>query len=187
MKLPGPWEEGYVLDWHSVSSTFLGYEGSIPRFDTKYTELGKLVYQFKYRGDRAALSPIIETVERFVVGLKWSLHCVVPMPPSIKRKSQPVTELAREIAARFGVPAFDTAVVKVKTTPPMKNIEFPSERAEALQGAFRVNPDLVRGKRILLIDDLFEYGSTAGAVANLLLGEGEAAALYMLALTRKRT
>ena len=87
----------------------------------------------------------------------------------------------------MGVPVCDNAVVKVKTTPPMKNIEFPAERATMLQDAFRGEPDKTRGKRILLLDDLFEYGSTVGAVTNVLLTEGEAATVYMLTLTRKRT
>ena len=186
-KLPGPWSEGYVLDVHSLSSTFLGYEGSIPRFDTKYTELGELVYRFKYRSDGAALPAIIDTVERFIRQSKWEIECIVSVPPSIERKSQPVAEIARELSSRLGVPASDNAVVKVKATPPMKNIEFPVERATALRDAFRGDREKTRGKRILLFDDLFEYGSTVGAVTNVLLTQGEAAAVYMLALTRKRT
>ena len=187
MKLPGPWVEGYVLDLHSISSTFLGYDGSIPRFDTKYTELGELVNRLKYRGDSAAVPSLVDTAEQFIRGVKWTFDCIVAAPPSISRKLQPVTEVARELSSRLGVPVCDKAVVKVKTTPPMKNIEFPADRAKMLQGAFRGEPNEVRGKRVLLIDDLFEYGSTVGAVANVLLTEGEAVAVYLLALTRKRT
>jgi predicted amidophosphoribosyltransferase len=69
----------------------------------------------------------------------------------------------------------------------MKNIEFPTERATVLRDAFRGEPEKSGGRRILLLDDLFEYGSTVGAVTNVLLTEGEASAVYMLALTRKRT
>ena len=186
-RLLGPWTEGYVLDLHSISSTFLGYEGSIPRFDTKYTELGGLVHRFKYRGDRTALPPIVDTAEQFIKESNWQFDCIVGAPPSLKRKWQPVIEIAQELSTRLGVPVCDKAVAKVKKTPPMKNIEFPADRAKMLQDAFRSEPDEVRGKRILLVDDLFEYGSTLGAVANVLLTEGEAAAVYMLALTRKRT
>lgn len=187
MKLPVPWSEGYVLDLHSISSTFLGYDGSIPRFDTKYTELGGLVYRLKYRGDRAALPPIVDTVEQFIKGTNWKFDCIVGAPPSLSRNSQPVLEIAQELSARLGVPICDRAVVKVKVTPPMKNIEFPADRATILGDAFRSERDEVRGKRILLIDDLFESGSTLGAVAKVLLTEGEAAVVYMLVLTRKRT
>jgi competence protein ComFC len=187
IKLQGPWAEGYVLDLHSISSTFLGYDGSVPRFDTKYTELGDLVYRFKYRSDSAALPAIVDTVEQFIRESKWEFDCIVAAPPSIGRKSQPVAEIAQELSSRLGVPVCDNAVVKVKTTPPMKNIEFPAERATMLRDAFRGEPDKTREKRILLLDDLFEYGSTVGAVAKVLLTEGEAGAVYMLALTRKRT
>lgn len=187
MKLPGPWAEGYVLDWHSISSTFLGYDGSIPRFDTKYTELGELVYRFKYRGDRAALTLIAETAAHFLMESNWAFDCIVAVPPSIARKSQPVIEFAQELSSRLGIPVCEKGVVKVKTTPPMKNIEFPMDRAKMLQDAFQAEPYEIRGKRILLVDDLFEYGSTVGAVAKLLLTDGEAAIVYMLALTRKRT
>jgi len=187
MRLPGPWVEGYTLDLYSISSTFLGYDGSIPRFDTKYTEVGELVNRLKYRGDSAALPSLIDTAEQFVKGLNWTLDCIVPVPPSITRKSQPVAEIARELASRFGVPVCDNAVTKTKATPPMKAIDFPVDRANMLHNAFRAEPNEVRGKRILLLDDLFEYGSTVGAVTNVLLTDGRAVAVYLLALTRKRT
>jgi predicted amidophosphoribosyltransferase len=187
VKLPGPWVEGYVLDLHTVSCTFLGYDGSIPRFDTKYTELGELVYRFKYQGEKAALPPIVDTVEHFIRKLKWSFDFIVAAPPSIHRDPQPVTEIARELSSRLGVPVHDEAVLKVKTTPPMQHLEFPSDRAKMLEDAFRGEAKAVRGKRVLVVDDLFEYGSTVGAVAKVLVTEGEAAAVYMVALTRRRT
>ena len=187
MKLPAtPWVEGYVLDYHTVSSTPTG--DPYYRFDTKRTELGELLFRLKYRGGGSVvIADIVDTAEQFVGGWNPPINCVVPAPPSISRKSQPVTEVARELSSRFGVPVCDKAVVKVKTTPPMKTIEFPTDRANMLQGAFRGEPNEVRAKRVLLIDDLFEYGSTVGAVANVLLTEGEAVAVYLLALTRKRT
>jgi competence protein ComFC len=187
IKLPGPWVGGYALDLYSISSTFLGYDGSIPRFDTKYTEVGELVNRLKYRGDSAALPSLVDTAERFVKGLNWTFDCIVPVPPSVTRKTQPVSEIARGLASRFGVPVCDNAVVKTKATPPMKAIDFPVERANMLHNVFRAEPNEVRAKRVLLLDDLFEYGSTVGAVTNVLLTEGEAAAVYLLALTRKRT
>jgi predicted amidophosphoribosyltransferase len=78
-------------------------------------------------------------------------------------------------------------VVKTKATPPMKAIDFPVDRANMLHNAFRADPNKVQAKRVLLLDDLFEYGSTVGAVTNVLLTDGRAVAVYLLALTRKRT
>jgi len=101
MKLRGPWVEGYTLDLYSISSTFLGYDGSIPRFDTKYTEVGELVNRLKYRGDSAALPSLIDTAEQFVRGLNWTFDCIVPVPPSITRKSQPVAENRERACVSF--------------------------------------------------------------------------------------
>jgi competence protein ComFC len=45
-KLKGPWEDGYALDIHTISSEFIGHnEFGHPQFDTKRTEIGELLYR----------------------------------------------------------------------------------------------------------------------------------------------
>ncbi|MGH9740206.1 MAG: hypothetical protein ACRD4Q_16475 [Candidatus Acidiferrales bacterium] len=41
----GPWVDGFVLDYHTISSTPTG--DPYYRFDTKRTPLGELLYQTK--------------------------------------------------------------------------------------------------------------------------------------------
>ena len=60
------------------------------------------------------------------------------------------------------------------------------ERTTALQGAFKVNEKAVRGKRILLVDDLYRSGATASIVAKALIAGGSTT-VYMLAMTKTRT
>lgn len=37
MRISGAWREGYVLDYHTISSEFIGYnEFGKPMFDTRY-------------------------------------------------------------------------------------------------------------------------------------------------------
>jgi len=186
MKLPPrPWVEGNVLDYHTVSSTPTG--DPYYRFDTKRTELGELHFRLKYRaGGSAVVSDIVDTAEQFVVGWKPPIDCVVPAPPSLSRKTQPAVEVARELAARLRLPVFGGAVVKVKTTPQMKNIDDWSERQGVLAEAVQAGQDDVRGKSILLFDDLIESGSTLQRAAEVLLKDGGARAIYALALTRTR-
>jgi predicted amidophosphoribosyltransferase len=154
MKLPATaWVEGYVLDYHTVSSTPTG--DPYYRFDTKRTELGELL-------------------------------CVVPAPPSLARKTQPAVEVARELATRLRVPVFEDAVIKVKATPQMKNIDDWSERQRVLGEAIQAGPSDVKGKSILLFDDLIESGSTLRRAAEVLLKDGGARAIYALVLTRTK-
>ena len=60
MKIPGRWREGYVLDFHTLGSTYLGDdESGYPVFDTKRTELGDLLCRLKYRSDVAVLEDLV--------------------------------------------------------------------------------------------------------------------------------
>lgn len=185
MKLPPrPWVEGYVLDYHTVSSTPTG--DPYYRFDTKYTELGHRVYRFKYRGDRNLMGDIIDTAEEFIKGWKPPVDCVVPAPPSLNRGSQPVIELVRELATRLGLPSCEDAVAKVKATPAMKNIPDWSERQRALREAVQAGPGDVKSKSVLLFDDIIDSGSTLRRAAEVLLKDGGAQAVYALVLTRTK-
>ena len=184
MKLSGPWVEGYVLDFHSFSAT--PTDDPYYPYDMKYTELGRRVYRFKYRGDKTLMGDILDTAEEFIKGWKPPLEGVVPAPPSLSRGSQPVVELVRELATRLGLPSWEDAVVKVKATPAMKNIPDWSERQKVLGEAVQAGPGDVKGKCVLLLDDIIESGSTLQRAAEVLLKGGAVRAVYALALTRTR-
>ena len=183
MKLKGPWIDGYVLDFHSISSTPTG--DPYHPFDTKRTELGELVYRLKYRVDAGALADIVQIAGEFVK--KWNppVECIVPAPPSLQRKSQPVVEITRESAKYLDLITCENAVAKVHTTPQMKNVPV-WERQETLQEAIQPGHEVVEGKSVLLFDDLIESGSTLRRTAEVLMKDRGAASIYALVLTRTR-
>lgn len=185
MKLPAtPWVDGYVLDYHTISSTPTG--DPYYKFDTKRTELGELLYQVKYRGaSGTAVTDIVDTAEQFLQSWKPPIDGVVTVPPSLGRKTQPTVEIARELAKRLGVVLCENAVAKVKPTPPMKNIDDWSERQRVLAEAVQRGVTDVKGKSILLFDDLIQSGSTLRRAVEVLLNS-EAAAVYALVLTRTK-
>jgi predicted amidophosphoribosyltransferase len=186
MKLPpSPWVEGYVLDYHTVSSIPTG--DPYYRFDTKRTELGELLFRLKYRGGGdAVLGDIVDTAELFLREWKPQIDCVVSAPPSLTRKMQPAVEVARVLATRLNVPLCEDALAKTMETPQMKNIDDWSERQRLLAAAVQAGKDDVRGKSVLLLDDLIESGSTLRRAAEVLLKDGGAQALYALVLTRTK-
>lgn len=114
------------------------------------------------------------------------MDAIVPVPPSRKRAYQPVVEIAKAIGRLLSVPVDLAAIVKAKDTPELKNVFDFKERTTALQGAFKINEKAVRGKRILLVDDLYRSGATASIVAKALIAGG-ATSVYMLAMTKTRT
>lgn len=186
MKLPAqPWLEGYVLDYHTISSIPTG--DPYYRFDTKRSELGELLFRLKYRqGGDAVLTDIADTVVQFLATWKPPVNCIVPAPPSLTRPNQPIVAVARAVGTRLDLPVSEDAVVKVRVTPQMKNIDDWAERQKLLADAIQPGPGEVTGKIILLLDDLIESGSTLRRTAEVLLKQGCAHALYTLVLTRTK-
>jgi competence protein ComFC len=181
--IDGPWIEGFVLDRHVISSSPIGYVGEHMQFDTTRSLLGELVYQLKYRS--GSLDGIVETAVAFVTE-RWNglIDCVVPPPPSLHRTKQPAVLIASGVAASLGVPSLSAAAVKASATPQMKNVAL-HERGPLLSAAIQAGTDAVQGSRVLLIDDLWETGSTLRRVAEV-LGQMGATEVRALAMTRTK-
>lgn len=181
--LQGPWLEGFVLDRHVISSRPIGYLGEHMQFDTTRSPLGELVYQLKYRNGPP--DDIVETAVAFAQE-HWHgrVDCVVPPPPSLHRTKQPAVVIAQGIAGALGVPCLPSAAIKATPTEQMKNVAL-HERAPLLSAAIQAGTDSVRGLRVLLVDDLWETGSTLRRVAELLAQMG-ASEVRALAMTRTK-
>jgi ComF family protein len=78
--------------------------------------------------------------------------------------------VARELASRTGISADVTSLKRVKRTPPLKGMT-PLQRRKAVASAFASGDD-VRGKRVILVDDVLTTGSTANACARVLKRAG---------------
>ena len=82
--------------------------------------------------------------------------------------------LAREAAGIWGVRAEPT-LRKIRHTKAQSSLEDPALRTGNVKGAYAVpRPDRVRGRRLLLIDDVCTTGSTLSAAADALLEAGAA-------------
>ena len=155
------------------------------QFETIRSEIGELLYKLKNKGDQSVVPEIVAAA---VEALKPSLSkfdVVVPVPPSTQRTVQPVTLLADAIGKGLNIPVV-RAVTKVKETPQLKNIYDLDERAELLNGAFKVDQSIA-GKRVLLFDDLYRSGATMNAITEALIDDGKAADIMAFAITRTRS
>lgn len=192
MRIPGGWKEGYVLDYHTVSSQFLGHDQfGHPQFETKRSEIGELLYKLKYKLDQSAIESIVETAahfaKAFIKARSLSLDFIIPAPPSRERDFQPVFEIAKHLGATLGIPLLNDCINKIKDTPELKDVYDYEERTKLLEGAYSIAPDSMEGKNILLFDDLYRSGATLNAITSILYSTGKAANVYVLALTRTRS
>jgi ComF family protein len=91
--------------------------------------------------------------------------------------------IAAGLARTAGVQADAGLLQRTRRTPKLKGMS-PSERRRVVFGAFAVRPGReVKGRAIVLVDDVFTTGSTAEACARLLKRKG-AASVELLAWAR---
>ena len=191
-KIQGNWRAGYVLDFHTISSSPL-LDG---KFDTKRTEIGELVFQVKYRYDRSKIQPIAEIAAKFVREeftvndhpILPYLDAVIPTPPSeMNRPFQPVEEIASRIGQILDIPVISDYLSKVKGTIPLKNLEGEENRQEQLHSAFKVRDTSAKYRCVLLFDDIYRSGETLTEITNVLHKQGNISRVLVLTLTQTRT
>ena len=100
------------------------------------------------------------------------------VPVSRRRKYRrgfdQVELLVRHLGRELGVKPVST-LKKIRHTQPQSTLTDPSHRRANVLGAYQViDPQLVQGKRILLIDDVLTTGATASECAKTLLLAGAA-------------
>ncbi len=186
IEIGGRWKKGIALDFHTTSSTPIGEnQFGHMQFDTVRPPIAELLYRLKYRGDRASGDDIIETAAAFVAPHRSKFDLIVPVPPSTQRTVQPVLILANGISASLNLPLAN-CITTTRPTEQLKSISDQEERAKLLDGLYAINPELTRGKSILLFDDLFRSGSTMNAITDILLGQGQASTVQVLTITKTR-
>ena len=84
--------------------------------------------------------------------------------------------IARALAAETGLPMLVDALTRTRATPALKGMGK-AGRARAVKGAFAVPParrSSIAGRTILLVDNVYTSGATAGACARALKRAGAA-------------
>lgn len=102
--------------------------------------------------------------------------CIASVPMTRRAKSKRGYNqselLANALSKRLNIPALRGAIVKTKETPEQKTLNR-AERSKNLQRCFSVpKPDKIKGKHVLLVDDVLTTGATSDAVAAVLIKAG---------------
>lgn len=138
----------------------------------------RLVSSLKY-SDRTDLAvPMAHWMQRAGAELLADAEVIVPVPLHalrlFSRRFNQAAELSRHLSRRSGVAFRPLALARVKATRSQVGLGAVA-RAQNVRGAFRVSPSRrgeVEGRRVLLVDDVYTTGSTAGSAARALLKAG---------------
>ncbi|WP_086289407.1 ComF family protein [Campylobacter devanensis] len=189
--LRGNWKCGWALDLHTSSSKPLG-DG---HYDNIRTEIGQMLYDLKYNNSISNQDKI-QLVEDLAFAAANFLKnnilvtpyiwVIVPTPSSKDRELQPVYLLADKIAYLLNRRIDGEYIKKIKNTNELKSIEILEERKKILDGAF-ICDKRYKGRKILLIDDLYRSGATLNEIAKTLYTQGEVDNVYVLCFTKTRS
>ncbi len=154
-----------------------------PRLDrirsaVAYDEISRsIALRLKY-GRKVALA---RTMSRYMLPLVGDLPAgtiIVPVPLHRSRLwSRGFNQsaiVARQLSRRTGLAVAVDALERIRQTPPLKGLNV-RQRRRTVAGAFRANPKAeLRGRTVVLIDDVLTTGSTANACARVLKRAGAA-------------
>ncbi len=181
----GCWLKGYALDQHSLKSEYIGdNEHGHPQFETTRSEIGEALFKLKYRNDHSVVDEISNAAVEHLEKWKPNFNLLIPATPSKIRAKQPVFLIAEKIAKKMGVNFSTDIVTRREALPELKNLSH-EERTNLLKNAHDVQKSMAAGKRVLIVDDLFQSGSTMNAMCEVLRQAG-CTEVFALTITKAK-
>ena len=137
--------------------------------------LRQIIHAIKYAGRLSLAKPLAAQMRVRGNDVLQTADCVVPVPLHWRREHQRGFNQAREIARHLGPPVVCALARRRETRP---QVELAADRRKAnVAGAFAARrpwfrDDEIRGKNVLLIDDVSTTGATLDACARVLQERG---------------
>ena len=154
-KIKLPFLDSFAAVWY--------YEGNVRSSLLRYKFHNARVYSLSY-GRILAMKLLREYPEGFDI-LTW-----VPVSRlrKLRRGYDQVELLAKAVGAELGLSPVPT-LKKIRNNRPQSRMKDPAARKANVLGAYRVLETAdVKGKRVLLLDDILTTGATAGECARML-------------------
>src|SRR4051812_29748693 len=144
-----------------------------------YGDIARAVaLKLKYGGRPGVAETMARVIERHLDTSSAPILAPVPLHRwrIWRRGYNQAALIAGALARRSGLEARLDLLERVKATPVLRGMS-PRQRRDAVRGAFRVSPKhkaAVKGRAVILVDDVYTSGATAGACARLLRRAGAA-------------
>ncbi|MBA7653316.1 hypothetical protein ES703_61164 [subsurface metagenome] len=146
------------------------------------------IHQLKYRNLRALAVPLAKLLQDYLTTSHVPGEALVPVPLHQKRLRQRGYNqsrlLAQELGKLINLPVVDDCLIRLRHAPPQARTSTVEERRSNVADAFTCRNRRLRGKQVLLVDDVSTSGATLDACAAALKTAG-ASSVWGLALARE--
>ncbi len=146
------------------------------------------VHQLKYKNIRALASPLTQLLNDYLAANPLPGDVLIPVPLHQRRLRErgynQSSLLARELGKLARLPIADDCLIRERFALPQARTATVEERLRNVADAFSCHDTGLKGKQVLLIDDVATSGATLDACAGALKAAG-AGAVWGLTLARE--
>lgn len=130
-------------------------------------KLKDIILLYKYHSFRVLGQDLANLIQRSLgreERLWWEVEAIIPVPLHPKKKRQRGFNQAQVIAKCLsrlrGVELVERRLIKIRNVPPQTSLEL-KDRQKNVLGTFRVvKRETIKGKVVLLVDDVYTTGAT---------------------------
>lgn len=136
-----------------------------------------VMYRFKYSNKReyAKFFGSVLAARYGYLIRRWNVEAVIPVPlyrtKYLKRGYNQAELIARELSKQTGIAVDSKLLIRCRKTRAMKELND-EERVKNLQNAFKLSENIVKYKKVLLVDDIYTTGATMDACTGVLKAGG---------------
>lgn len=150
--------------------------------------LRDILHKFKYKGKLSLGHLISEILIENCPFTGETIDIIIPVPLYIvKLRSREYNQsviMGRKLSKRLKVQFNPFVLIKTRDTLPQFEFKKEADKRKNVKGAFSIDKvDKIKGKSVLIIDDVFTSGSTVNECSRLLLKNG-ASSVKALTLMR---